>query len=237
MNNKIVYFGLGLIVCLPGCGRIIDWGKSNFYQGTNLEDNHKQVEPYLRSTTIYDELSTKARFEVLWLSDEVRTAFANLHSFRLGKDEDKQTAFLRRQLEENSHYVSFYVLSTYGVPLGDPDAKWCIFLGIDGTHYQPVSIKPIELPYEYQLFFGDLWNRFKVPYLVRFSAVDLNNNPIITDETAKIHLFFRSANKQHKFMWQLKDTPPIERPFVIRHKKVKNKKQTPSRVPRKRKRK
>jgi hypothetical protein len=178
----IYWYTIGILTILPGCGRIIDWGMSNFYQGTNLEDNHKQVQPYLRSTTIYDELDTRARFEVLWLSDEVRTAYANLHSFRLGKDDEKHSVFLRRQLEENSHYVSFYVLSTYEVRLGTPDSKWCIFLGVDGIHYQPISIKPIDLPYEYQLFFGDQWNRFKVPYLVRFAADDMDNKPIITPQ-------------------------------------------------------
>lgn len=226
----------GSLLFLSGCGRLIDWGKDTFYQGQNIEKHLSEVEPYIKSVTIYDQLTTSANFSAIWLSDQVRTAYAQLHAFRYAKDQDKECAFLRRQLEENEHFISFYVLSTYEVKLGESTSHWNLFLQVDGVDYQPLSIKSVELPYEYQLFFKDNWNRFKTPYLVRFCAVDIDSNPIITDETKEIKLFTRSTYKQNAFVWKLTDEPVrwLEIKKTKKKKRVKKEKQY---IPRKRKRK
>lgn len=220
-----------LLLMLPGCGRIIDWGKSNFNQGEDVIDFASQVSPYIRSVTIYNQLETKAIFDVLWLTDEVREIYADLHIMRQGKSKEKLNAVLRRQLEENNHYISFYILSTHDVKLGVPESHWSFFLQAGGVQYHPVEIKEIELPYEYQIFFGPRWNRFKVPYLIRFRAHNLKDQEIVTDETPQVSLVARSAEKEHSFVWRLQPEP--EMPPKIPTKK--RRKSTPKvYVPRKR---
>ena len=181
-----VYAAAVMLLLLPGCGRFIDWGKSNFYQGEQVDNYRCDIKPYIRSVTIYDQFTTRAMFDALWLSDEVRLSYVDLHVSRQGKDEERKNSLLRRQLEENNHYLSFYVLSLHEEKLGDPDSEWSMFLRVNDEFYQPMEIKEIELPYEYQIFFGKLWNRFKVPYLVRFSANDADDVPLITSQTEAI---------------------------------------------------
>jgi len=243
------YAILIMLVLLPGCGRIIDWGKDNFYQGEQIDNYRCDIKPYMRSVTIYDQFTTRAMFDALWLSDEVRSAYVDLHISRQGKDEMRKNALLRRQLEENNHYISFYVLSLHEEKLGDPESSWSLFLRVNEQFYQPIEIKEIDLPYEYQIFFGKLWNRFKVPYLVRFSTNDTDELPLITPQTETIELHMRSANKEHAFVWKLhSDIPEIaikeckaEKQAVIKrsrrrkpHHKIKQK---PERIPRKKRRK
>jgi hypothetical protein len=203
-----VYAAIAMLAMLPGCGRLVDWGKSNFYQGEQVDNYRCDIKPYIRSVTIYDQFTTRATFDALWLSDEVRLAFVDLHVSRQGKDEERKNAVLRRQLEENNHYLSFYVLSLHDIKLGDPESAWSLFLRVNEQFYQPMEIKEIELPYEYQIFFGKAWNRFKVPYLVRFSATDADDMPLITQQTEAIELHMRSANKENAFVWPLHSNMP-----------------------------
>ncbi len=236
MKRTVSLYVVGMIMLfgLPGCGRIIDWGKSNFYQGEQIDMSLNEVAPFMRSITIYDQLETRAMFDVLWLSDEVRTAYAKLHILRQGKDDDRQMAFLRRQLEENLHYISFYVLSLHETKLGDKESHWSLFLQIDGVDYLPIEIKEIDLPYEYQVFFGKKWNRFKVPYLVRFRAKGTDDAPLVTEQTKRIVMYVRSAHKEHAFIWQIQqdeqDEPAVYKPI----KKKKKKRVVKEFVPRKR---
>ena len=222
--THVIYIILSLL--LPGCGRIIDWGKSNFYQAEDVDNHSKQVEPFIRYVTIYDQLTTRGHFVALWLSDEVRAAYAALNVFREGKSEEKMQQVLARQLEENKHYITFYVLSTYEVTLGDSRSSWNIFLQVDGVRYHPVEIKVIELPYEYQIFFGSHWNSFKEPYRIRFIAQDTDEKPILTPITKEIQLYFRSSKKEHPLVWKLTDEPaPVKE--VIPHPRGLKKKEKP----------
>lgn len=210
------YIIVGLIILsLPGCGKIIDWGKSNFYQGQEYNTYKQMAEPFVRSFTLYDQLTTTAHFNAIWLSDEVRTAYTDLHSARLAKSPEHKNIFLRRQLEENNHYISFYVLSAYGTKLGTPESHWTIYLEVDGKNYQPTELKLVELPYEYQVFFGKMFNRFKEPYHLRFNARDLAGNPIITTNTKNINLHVRSAHTGKALTWELKKDSMPQEPVIF----------------------
>lgn len=237
MTYKSSMLILLCMMLLPGCGRIIDWGKTNFYQAKELTDFTDEIKPCLRSITIYDQLETKAIFDVLWLCDAVRIAYAKLHTLREGKNEDKYQLVLRRQLEENNHYVTFYVLSTYEVKLGVPESQWSLFLMVDGREYYPFEIKEIELPYEYQLFFGKRWNRFKVPYIVRFKSIT-DDEPILPEEVNTMALMVRSGQKEHDFVWKLANEPllnesPEKTTPKLKRKAARKKKEPQVRVPRK----
>jgi hypothetical protein len=160
----------------------------------------------------------------MWLSDSIRTAYAQLHTKRMGKDDSQYKAVLRRQLEENNHYIEFYVLSTHEVKLGTPESYWSLFLQIDGKDYIPFEIKEVELPTEYQQFFGKRWNRFKVPYMVKFRIENENEQPIITDLTESLSLFVRSAEKEHAFTWNLHEPKSVEKPIKLASAKRKRRK-------------
>lgn len=191
------------LVLLPGCGRIVDWGERTFVQTPSLQASVSAAQKYIRSVTSYDQLTTRARFDVLWLSDDVRINYANLYALKFGKTEEQKKIFLRRQLEENNHFITFYVMSLHECPLGEQNSEWTLFLVIDDKHYAPIEIKSVELSPEYMYIFGKIYNRFKVPYSVKFDAKDINDEFLITPETKKITLYGRSINSEVTFVWDI----------------------------------
>ncbi len=203
MKIHMIYSIAAVLLLLPGCGRVIDWGLQTFEQAPSLEASIVQAQKYIRSVTLYDQLTTRARFDALWLSDNVRFNYANLYALKFGKTEEQKKVFLRRQLEENNHFITFYVLSLYEHPLGDVNSEWALFLEVDGKHYAPIEVKSVELSPEYIYIFGKKYNRFKVPYSVKFDAKDINDTFLITPETKQITLYGRSLNSQATFVWEV----------------------------------
>ncbi|HLJ31598.1 MAG TPA: hypothetical protein VKU36_04125 [Candidatus Babeliales bacterium] len=199
---NIFCFGI-LVMLLPGCGRVIDWGNRTFNQTPTIDTNISTAQQYIRSVTSYDELTTRARFDVLWLSDDVRNTYAYLYGLKFGKTEEQKKIFLRRQLEENNHFISFYVLSLHDWPLGDANSEWTLFLTIGDKNYSPIEIKAVELSPEYIHIFGKKYNRFKMPYSVKFDAKDINDNFLITPETTTMTLHCRSLKAEVTFVWDL----------------------------------
>lgn len=192
---------LVLLLLLPSCGRVLDWGQRNFMQAPSLEGNVAEAQKYIRSVTMYDQLSTRARFDVLWLSDNVRMNYADLYAAKFGKTDEQKKVFLRRQLEENNHFITFYVLSLHEYPLGDSSSEWTLFLKIDDKNYAPIEIKTADLAPEYKYIFGKKYNRFKESYSVKFDAKDINDQFLITPETQKITLYCRSLKSEVTFEW------------------------------------
>lgn len=202
MKIHAVYLGMMLLL-LPNCGRVVDWGTRTFVQTPAFNASASAAQQYIRSVTSYDQFTTRARFDALWLSDEVRSNYTNLYVLKFGKTEEQMKTFLRRQLEENNHFISFYVLSLYEHPLGDANSDWTLFLTIDDKNYAPIEIKSVELAPEYMHIFGKKYNRFKVPYSVKFDAKDINDNALITPETKNITLHCRSLKAEVTFVWDI----------------------------------
>lgn len=190
-----------VLLLLPSCGRVIDWGTKTFAQAPSMDSSVNAAQKYIRSVTSYDQLTTRARFDVLWLSDDVRINYANLYALKFGKTEEQKKIFLRRQLEENNHFISFYILSLHEYPLGDVNSDWTLFLTIDDKNYAPIEIKAVEFSPEYIYIFGKKYNRFKVPYSVKFDAKDINDQFLITPETKNITLHCRSLKAEVTFVW------------------------------------
>lgn len=210
MSNKIFYFGL--IVCimfLTGCGRLIDWGTSRFYQGNSFKIDLDAVKEHIRWATVYDQFTTVAMFDALWLSAVVRTAFAREHAFREEKSDEHYKAALRRQLEELNHVITFYVLSIHEINLGDPLSEWAVFLMIDGRRLDPIEIKSVDLPYEYQIFFGNRLTQFKDSYSIKFDAKDMDDKPYLTPERHIIQLYFRKFDKEVILQWKIDESGSI----------------------------
>lgn len=215
---------LFFLVTLSGCGRVVQWGKDNFYQGEDVKKYSQVSRDYLRSVVAYDQFMTQAVFDAIWLSDAVRTAYVDLFALRTGKSDEQKNMLLRRELEENNHYITFYVLSLYNIPLGDPLGDWSVYLKIDDAIYQPTEIKYVDLNSEFQSFFGRFFSRFKTPYQVKFDARDVDCNPIITPKVNRVQLYFRSIKKEVQLTWNVdatQDSIMIKKPIkpsIVREK-------------------
>jgi hypothetical protein len=204
LKNYRLYIAMMIPLLLPNCGpRIIDWGKKTFIQAPSFQASIEAAQKYIRSVTFYDQLTTRARFDVLWLSDDVRINYTDLFALKFAKTEEQRKTFLRRQLEENNHFITFYVLSLYDHPLGDSHSEWALFLRIDDKDYAPIEIKSIELSSEYIHIFGKKYNRFKVPYSVKFDAKNIDDQFLISPETRRITLHCRSVISEVTFVWNI----------------------------------
>lgn len=204
MSNKTFYLGLAAsMIVLSGCGRLIDWGKSRLYQGNSFKIDLGAIKEHIRWATVYDQFTTVAMFDALWLSTAVRSAFAYEHAFREEKSEEHYKAALRRQLEELNHAITFYVLSLHEVSLGDLASEWSVFLMIDGKKLDPIELKVIDLPYEYQIFFGKRLTLFKDSYSIKFNAKDLDENPYLTPDNHTLQLYFRKFDKEVVLEWKI----------------------------------
>lgn len=199
-------FLMMVLVSLAGCGRIVDWTKDKFDQGTEFKTNLSDAKKQVRSVTAYDQLETAAMFDALWLSDDVRTSYVRLFIDRRGKGEEQYKTILRRQLEENNFVLAFYVLSPYEISLSDADADWMTFVRIGDKQYVPVEVKVVDLAPEYRAIFDKNFTRFKQAYLVKFDARDSNDNPIVTPTTRSITMVFRSLTKDLTMTWDVART-------------------------------
>jgi hypothetical protein len=172
------------------------------------------VKDYIRSLRMYDEFTTLGIFDVMWLSDEVRTVYAQVYTTMLGKDEESQKTFLRRQLKANEHYISFYVLSTHYVMLTAKPTLWAVYLEIDGKKYLPFEIKSVELPVEYTTFFGSLLTKHKHPYEIRFDRKDVNGVDLLVPGKAHtMTMYFSNPNHYGSISYA------IEEQGIVRYKK------------------
>jgi len=189
---------------LPGCGRIIDWGKDNFYQGMEVDKDLSVARSYVKSRRVYSQFSLVGAFDVLWLSNDVRRRYANMYARKHGKNEEQKRVFLRRQLEENSHFIAFYVLSPKNILLGDKDSYWSILLKVGDKLFTPVEQKIIDISPEHSDIFGKKYNNFKDVYLVYFNAKNIEDTFIINEKAKNISLLFRSHDKEVELSWDVK---------------------------------
>lgn len=192
-----------LLMMLSGCSKVIQWGQLSFYQGLDITFDANLIDRYIRAISVYDQGTTLAKFDVLWLGDEVRAEYAKMHVMTMGKSEEQYQGLLRRQLEENKHFITFYILSLYENPLGNFDSNWRISLRINGKEFAPTDIKVIELAPEYKAFLDTHLNPFRVPYRVMFDARDLEDALLLREETSIIELIFRSMQKQVELRWDI----------------------------------
>lgn len=198
-----------IITIVPGCCKnYIPWIQNVFDQGHKVDKHVDVARQYVRNIHVYDQFTTLGHFSAIWLSPEVRKAYANVYAVKHGFSEERYKIFLRRQFEENKHFISFIVLSSipnggYGYILSDKDSPWSVVLNIDGHTFKPVEIKSIELSPEYRMFFGRTYTRFKLPYIIKFDAHDINGNRLIAQGTSQISLRFARVDRYEDAVWNL----------------------------------
>lgn len=207
--QNILIISLGIVLMLPGCvGRVRERFDELFYQGKIHADHEQTVKPFLKGVRLYDQFDTVAIFDALWLSDAVRTVYAQIYAKMVGKDEEAYIDFLRRELSANTYFVSFYVLSLSHIPLTEEHPLWVVHLEVDGKKYVPVSVKLAEMPTEYIGFFGKRVNNHKRPYEVRFDRKDSEGKDILADKK-EMKLFFSSPRYYDSLTWKLDDANAI----------------------------
>ncbi len=208
--KQIVYAALlvFLVLSFSSCSRYISWGKEVFNQGEKLDTYAENVKPYIRSGRVYDQFTTLGNFDAMWLADPVRRAYAQSYSHKRGYSKEQYVNFLQNQLEENDHFISFYLLAIVGGPgvieLNNKNSLWAIQLKIGDDYFTPVKIEVVEqLPAEYQYFFGKYWTVFKAQYLISFNAIDEDDDPLLYSSLRSISLVFRRVGHQIELVWPL----------------------------------
>ncbi len=204
------------LVLLSGCmiGNLTDWADDTFYQSQMYKEDNAVVKQYLKSIRLYDQFETVAMFDALWNADEVRTAYSRLYAKVMGKDEEGELAFLRRQLSANTYSISFYVLSLSSIPLTVTPPTWVVYLEIDGKRYLPAEIKLAELPVEYVTFFGKRVNAHKQPYEIKFDRKDSEGNDILAGKKM-VKLFFTNPRYFGSVGWQLDEQGNVTNQVVL----------------------
>jgi len=97
---RTITFVISTVLLLPGCGRIMDWGKRTLYQGEVLNADYAIPRSFMRSAHAYDQFATVARFDVLWLSPEVRTSYVDFNVRLGGRNPDQRALLLKKQQDE-----------------------------------------------------------------------------------------------------------------------------------------
>lgn len=211
--KRNAYFPLSVVLFLvfaPGCGRIIDWGKERVPQATDTKKDVKVARDHIRSIRVYDQFTLIGNFDSLWLSDDVRNIYAQMYALKHGKSDEASKVFLRRQLEENNHFISFYIVSVVEETLGETDSNWTVFLKIGENQFTPIEVKTVDLSSEYVYIFGKKFNRFKIAYIVRFNAKDIEDQSLIQPTTDKISLVFKTVAKEITQEWLLDNTGKLK---------------------------
>jgi len=209
------FFSVALFLgMLPGCGRIIDFGKSSVEQGEEIENDVEVARDYIRSSRTYDIFTLVGAFDSLWLADEVREMYTDLYALKYGKTEQEKKIFLRRQFEENIHFISFYLLSVADIPIGDKDSAWAIYLRLGDNNFVPVEFKKVELNPEFKLIFGKKFTRFKTAYLLRFNAKDIEDVSLINPGVDTVKLVFRTIEKEVIHEWNIDGKAQLKREDV-----------------------
>jgi len=222
------YFNhISILVCIQfilfatGC-KVIDWGKDNFKQTERYDKEFvKHIQPFLRTTFVYDQLATIADFDAMFLTDSARMLYVDYFKQKHVLSEEKESVMRQRLINENKYYISFYILGSQvenlypanrslftgeyykqQALLGEKDAEWQVRLKVDGQEYVPDSIRVVELPTEWQHFFGTRYSQFKSVYLVKFDAVDTYDREILASGKHTVGLQFISARYKANLEWK-----------------------------------
>jgi len=198
-----------IVMTLSSCVRYDKLVKSEFPQGTSYDDNRDVTYYNVRSVTLYDQFSTKGVFNALRLSDSTRTKYVDVYTRKRGITGESYKAMLNRNLEENKHWISFYVLAdirdkTY-VSFSEKNSFWSLYLDLgNGVTIAPESIKEVDVEPEYQAFFSHRFNLFKAAYLVKFPIFDSSGKRYEGDDV-EMTLVISSPYKNCELAWKNSD--------------------------------
>ena len=163
---------------LSGCLRTYEIISTEFPQAQKHEPSYQTIKEYLRSMTVYEGFETRAHFDVLWMSDDMHSMYAALHSAKVGHNDNERDAYLVRQLEENNHTITFYLLTEIHdqthISLSDKNSVWSAHLELANGHkIAPTLVKEVDFEPEMRFLFGHRFTPLKKTYLIQFAAKDV----------------------------------------------------------------
>ncbi len=178
-------------VFLPSCQRLVNWGKGTFNQACPVEETLKEYKNLIRSTHVYNQLSTLGIFDAVILTPELLEAY--------NKATKKNLKF-----SGQAFFVLAFADKTDHKPLNSDSTNqwaWHVSLWVDGKRQEPKQQKCITLPAEFKLLFGKKWSQFKSGYLVEFGKIQLNDT---------VTLCFNSLRKKTSLEWDFKDGKVVD---------------------------
>lgn len=219
-----------LLFCTSGCINYTQVSQAEFPQGEEQELRPEIAFHNIRSARVYDEFMTLGIFDALWLSDETRTAFVDLFTRKRGRDERFHDSLLRRELDENSLHVSFFLLADVRgeehTELDDVDAIWSMYLEApSGEKVVPASIKKIDVSPEMQSFFSFRFTRYKTPYEVKFPIKNIVGNHYL-DNSGPFKLVLASVDRRIEMLWG--DHPEVADDVKKKYVRVRKQKDDPA---------
>lgn len=183
MHARYMYF-CGLLLFLSGCAgnRYMRWGTDVFFQSKRVENYRWLQDKYVRTVRVYDQLTTLALFDALWLSPEVRALYEQDISSCECKD-GKQI--------DSKNQTAFYLLAALphsdDALLTDITSPWRVYAEIDGKCYEPALIKIVDLPYPYEVFFGKYYySTARKIYYITFAARPVHSLSLCYHSTGRI---------------------------------------------------
>lgn len=195
MKHTGYFLALCAIIATPSCTRFATWTRKTFHMPDKIDVDLAPARTHLCSVRSYDQFNTVALFDVLWLSDIVKSTYAELFAVKWCKKDEVVAEIVERFLADNDEIV-FYILiaEKEGIAFRHQLGKWSFTLEVDGKQYAAHSLRIIDdLPYEFRKIFGDLYNPFKTCYEMKFFAYTSQGLPIITPQTDVIRLCVSST--------------------------------------------
>lgn len=201
---------------------LYEWAKENFKQADRHDEDYtKAAREYVRKVSAYNYMTIEAEFSTMLLSDPARMLYVDYYGKNHGFSPEQAKLLKQRQLAENKNFISVYVvawkrdrdyisskslftgqgLKTGNILKGE-DALWNVSLIVGGKRYQPETVRLVEMPLEYQMFFGEHLNLFSTVYLVRFSAKDKDGNYIFPEDKCSAVIEFNSPRYRVKTVYK-----------------------------------
>lgn len=204
------FCGIVAISFICSCVRYHKLIEPEFPQGEAANDNRDITHNFVRSTRLYDQFQTQAAFDVLWLSDNVRKAYAESYTKRRGIIGVERDEFVARQCELAESQISFYVLTDIRDPLylslSEKDSPWTLYVSTKNSSgeeriVRPNSIKEVEMEPEYRSFFKHRLNSAKQIFLVTCPAYDQDGVPYSGGDK-NISLVISSPTRSCSLEWR-----------------------------------
>lgn len=194
------------LVFLSSCIKYHRVLKDEFPQGEDMQDQRVVAYNYIRTARVYDQFLTEGIFDVLFMSDQVRQAYATMFATRRGLRDEEREKFQADQLKDGEQNVVFYVLAdirtTYADALDGEDAYWSFYIRLnDGRTVAPTSVKQIDIQPEIATFFKHRFVPCKASYVVTFSRQVLGSDY----DAQSLTMIINSPTKRAMLVWDPAD--------------------------------
>ena len=204
MKKKLIAF-LPLFAFIPSCSRYVPYVKDAIKQvDIKEEKKDENVESVVKSRVVRDELSWVGSFDALMLDDYVLKTYAKVYARDNGNPAGLRERTEKEELDKAAKQTVFYVLTPLiykdmRLAINNTVKGWTPSLIIDGKGHKANKVEEVDLPKQYQKFFGKHLTRYKNTYQVTF---DVGSGPLKRGET--VELMFMSGKYSTKFEWKPK---------------------------------